>query len=105
MSLENTHKLMKFYMEVLMLEVTLVQWFLLLLAVLYCVYRVKVLLSGEHRWPCVFTPLVSPQHPYHPLAIYQVSGEYAMLYHGSQAGAFELKTIVLESVQSMRRAG
>ena len=37
--------------------------------------------------------------------ILQVSGEYAMLYHGSQAGAFSLKTIVLESVMSMRRAG
>ena len=37
--------------------------------------------------------------------ILQVSGEYAMLYHGSQAGAFNLKTIVLESVMSMRRAG
>ena len=28
-----------------------------------------------------------------------------MLYHGSQAGAFDLKTVVLESVTSMRRAG
>ena len=28
-----------------------------------------------------------------------------MLYHGSQAGAFNLKTIVLESITSMRRAG
>ena len=28
-----------------------------------------------------------------------------MLWHGSQAGAFDLKTIVLESVESMRRAG
>ena len=35
----------------------------------------------------------------------QVSGEYAMLWHGSTAGAFDLKTIVLESVTSMRRAG
>lgn len=40
-----------------------------------------------------------------PLAIYQVSGEYAMLYHGSQAGAFELKDSVLETLQCMRRAG
>ncbi|XP_074618719.1 delta-aminolevulinic acid dehydratase-like isoform X1 [Acropora palmata] len=40
-----------------------------------------------------------------PLAIYQVSGEYAMLYHGSKAGAFDLKTIVLESLTAMRRAG
>lgn len=28
-----------------------------------------------------------------------------MLYHGSKAGAFDLKTIVLESVEGMRRAG
>ncbi|XP_065916888.1 delta-aminolevulinic acid dehydratase-like [Dysidea avara] len=48
---------------------------------------------------------VKNNYPYHPLAIYQVSGEYAMLYHGSQAGAFSLKTIVLESVEGMRRAG
>nr|CAE02648.1 delta-aminolevulinic acid dehydratase [Suberites domuncula] len=48
---------------------------------------------------------VKQRHPYHPLAIYQVSGEYAMLWHGSTAGAFDLKTIVLESLTSMRRAG
>ena len=34
-----------------------------------------------------------------------MSGEFAMLYHGSKAGAFDLKTIVLESVEGMRRAG
>ena len=28
-----------------------------------------------------------------------------MLWHGSKAGAFNLKTIVLESITSMRRAG
>ena len=28
-----------------------------------------------------------------------------MLYHGSKAGAFDLKAIVLESVEGMRRAG
>lgn len=48
---------------------------------------------------------VKNKYPNHPLAIYQVSGEYAMLYHGSQAGAFDLKTVVLESVTSMKRAG
>ena len=26
-----------------------------------------------------------------PVAVYQVSGEYAMLYHGAAAGGFELK--------------
>ena len=34
-----------------------------------------------------------------------MSGEYAMLWHGSKAGAFNLKTIVLESITAMRRAG
>ncbi|GFR88414.1 delta-aminolevulinic acid dehydratase [Elysia marginata] len=47
----------------------------------------------------------APQYPTHPLAIYQVSGEYAMLYHGAQAGALELKAAVMETLQSMRRAG
>ena len=39
------------------------------------------------------------------LCYLQVSGEYAMLWHGSKAGAFDLKTVVMESVKSMRRAG
>lgn len=45
------------------------------------------------------------KYPTHPLAIYQVSGEYAMLYHGAKAGAFDLKTTLLEVLASMRRAG
>ncbi|KAK8389724.1 hypothetical protein O3P69_009014 [Scylla paramamosain] len=44
-------------------------------------------------------------YPQHPLFIYQVSGEYAMLYHGSQAGAFNLRTTLMEVLTSMRRAG
>jgi Delta-aminolevulinic acid dehydratase len=64
-----------------------------------------------------------------PVAVYQVSGEYAMLYHGAAAGAFTLKsgsvsvwpiavvatpspchvsgwlTAVLESIQAFQRAG
>lgn len=43
--------------------------------------------------------------PNHPLFIYQVSGEYAMLWHGAQNGAFDLKAIVMETLTSMRRAG
>ena len=39
------------------------------------------------------------------LPLLKVSGEFAMLYHGSKAGAFDLKTIVLECLTSMRRAG
>uniref|UniRef100_A0A0G4IF79 Delta-aminolevulinic acid dehydratase n=1 Tax=Chromera velia CCMP2878 TaxID=1169474 RepID=A0A0G4IF79_9ALVE len=40
-----------------------------------------------------------------PLAVYQVSGEYAMLKFASEAGALDLRTAVLESVASMQRAG
>lgn len=48
---------------------------------------------------CVF------QHPTHPLAVYHVSGEFAMLWHGAQAGAFNLKTAVMEAMAGFRRAG
>ncbi|XP_031621515.1 delta-aminolevulinic acid dehydratase [Contarinia nasturtii] len=40
-----------------------------------------------------------------PLFIYQVSGEYAMLWHGAKNGAFNLNAIVMEALTSMRRAG
>jgi porphobilinogen synthase len=45
------------------------------------------------------------QFPDHPLAVYQVSGEYAMLWHAAKAGALDLKTAVLESLVAFRRAG
>ncbi|XP_014662248.1 PREDICTED: delta-aminolevulinic acid dehydratase-like isoform X2 [Priapulus caudatus] len=45
------------------------------------------------------------KHPEMPIAVYQVSGEYAMLHHGSKAGAFDLKTMVLETFTAFRRAG
>ncbi|KAI7863726.1 delta-aminolevulinic acid dehydratase [Spinellus fusiger] len=41
----------------------------------------------------------------HPIAVYQVSGEYAMLYHAAQHGVFDLKAIVLESMEGFLRAG
>jgi len=44
-------------------------------------------------------------HTHVPIACYQVSGEYAMLWYGAQNGAFDLKTAVLESVVCLRRAG
>lgn len=44
-------------------------------------------------------------YPQLPLFIYQVSGEYAMLWHGAKNGAFDLKAIVMESLTAMRRAG
>ena len=40
-----------------------------------------------------------------PIAAYQVSGEYAMLKHAAQAGAFDEKEAVLETVLSIKRAG
>ncbi|KAJ1724517.1 Aminolevulinate dehydratase [Coemansia erecta] len=43
--------------------------------------------------------------PNHPIAAYQVSGEYAMLHHSAAAGVFDLKTAVLESMASLQRAG
>jgi porphobilinogen synthase len=43
--------------------------------------------------------------PHHPLAVYQVSGEYAMLWHGAQNGAFDLRAILAETMHGFRRAG
>ncbi|KAJ1508301.1 hypothetical protein HMI54_007546 [Coelomomyces lativittatus] len=49
--------------------------------------------------------LAADTFPQLPIAMYQVSGEYAMLVHASQAGAFSLKEAVLESLTSGIRAG
>lgn len=43
--------------------------------------------------------------PDHPLACYQVSGEFAMIHAGAAAGVYELRTMAFESVESMVRAG
>eukprot|EP00834_Sanchytrium_tribonematis_P005342 NODE_317_length_9977_cov_0.461126.p3 type:complete len:317 gc:universal NODE_317_length_9977_cov_0.461126:3021-3971(+) len=48
---------------------------------------------------------ISNAIPQLPLAVYMVSGEYAMLYHGAQNGVFDLKDAVLETILSYRRAG
>nr|XP_009666499.1 PREDICTED: delta-aminolevulinic acid dehydratase [Struthio camelus australis] len=48
---------------------------------------------------------VKARHPTHPLAVYHVSGEFAMLWHGAQAGAFNLKAAVMEAMTAFRRAG
>ncbi|XP_067417632.1 delta-aminolevulinic acid dehydratase [Emydura macquarii macquarii] len=48
---------------------------------------------------------VKAKHPTHPLAVYHVSGEFAMLWHGAQAGAFNLKAAVMEVMSGFRRAG
>ncbi|NAW50511.1 porphobilinogen synthase [Elizabethkingia argentiflava] len=41
----------------------------------------------------------------HPIAVYQVSGEYAMLKAASQNGWLDHDKIVLETLQSIKRAG
>lgn len=40
-----------------------------------------------------------------PIAIYQVSGEYAMLCHAASNGVLSLKDGVMESLVGARRAG
>ncbi|KAJ8681434.1 hypothetical protein QAD02_017221 [Eretmocerus hayati] len=44
-------------------------------------------------------------HPEYPMFVYQVSGEYAMLYHGAQNGAINLEAVLKEVLLCMRRAG
>lgn len=43
--------------------------------------------------------------PNHPLACYQVSGEFAMIHAGAKAGVYDLRTMAFEAVESMVRAG
>ncbi|GAA5978766.1 hypothetical protein JCM5350_004815 [Sporobolomyces pararoseus] len=43
--------------------------------------------------------------PNHPLACYQVSGEFSMIHAGANAGVYELKDMAFESVESFLRAG
>ncbi|KAI9594584.1 hypothetical protein BDF19DRAFT_444155 [Syncephalis fuscata] len=44
-------------------------------------------------------------HPELPIAVYQVSGEYAMLYHAASHGVFDLRTAVFETLEGFTRAG
>ncbi|KAJ3566467.1 hypothetical protein NP233_g6982 [Leucocoprinus birnbaumii] len=43
--------------------------------------------------------------PNHPLACYQVSGEFAMVHAGARAGVYDLRTMAFEACESMVRAG
>lgn len=43
--------------------------------------------------------------PNHPLAAYQVSGEFAMLHAGAKAGIYELRRMAEETAMSAVRAG
>ncbi|XP_076454899.1 delta-aminolevulinic acid dehydratase-like [Babylonia areolata] len=49
--------------------------------------------------------MIKQKYPTHALAMYHVSGEFAMLHHAASAGAFDLRAGVMESLLSMRRAG
>jgi len=49
--------------------------------------------------------LTKEAYPNHPLFVYQVSGEYAMLIHAASMGTFDLQKAVLESITSFQRAG
>ena len=40
-----------------------------------------------------------------PIAAYQVSGEFAMIHAGANAGVFDLKTMAFESTEGIIRAG
>jgi len=43
--------------------------------------------------------------PDHPIACYQVSGEFAMVHAGAKAGVYALRAMAFESVEGMVRAG
>ena len=41
----------------------------------------------------------------HPIACYQVSGEFAMIHAGAKAGVYDLRHMAFETTESMVRAG
>jgi porphobilinogen synthase len=43
--------------------------------------------------------------PDHPLAAYQVSGEYAMVVAGARAGVYDLRVMAFETTECIVRAG
>lgn len=49
--------------------------------------------------------MVKSKYPEYPVFVYQVSGEYAMIYHAAKAGALDLKKALNEVLLSFRRAG
>ena len=48
---------------------------------------------------------VKEKYPEYPLFVYQVSGEYAMIYHAAKAGALDFRSALSEVMVSLRRAG
>lgn len=48
---------------------------------------------------------IKQNYPAYPMFVYQVSGEFAMIYHATKAGAIDFKTTLNEILLSLRRAG
>lgn len=48
---------------------------------------------------------VKDKYPEYPMFVYQVSGEYSMIYNAAEKSIFDLKAALLEILQSYRRAG
>lgn len=48
---------------------------------------------------------VKETYPEYPMFVYQVSGEYAMIYNAAKEGALDLKVALWEILVSLRRAG
>lgn len=48
---------------------------------------------------------IKTKFPNYPMFVYQVSGEYSMLYYGAKNGAINLDIVLEEILLSMRRAG
>lgn len=48
---------------------------------------------------------IKKAYPNHPMFIYQVSGEYAMIHSAASNGSLDMKLTLMEILTSMRRAG
>ncbi|KAL1517334.1 hypothetical protein ABEB36_001109 [Hypothenemus hampei] len=48
---------------------------------------------------------VKNKYPEYPMFVYQVSGEYSMIYQAAEKGIFDLKAGLIEILSSYRRAG
>ena len=48
---------------------------------------------------------IASQFPNIPIAVYQVSGEYAMIIEAANKGVFDLQRAVIETLVSFKRAG
>lgn len=48
---------------------------------------------------------VKDKYPEYPVFVYQVSGEYSMIWWAAQNGVYNLKDGLMEILSSFRRAG